>query len=426
VNGVKKGFKEMSDGELVDAVVAGQMKFFNIENEINDKFRAVEIRRAAVERMTGTKATQNLPFQNYDYDKIFGQCCENVIGYLPIPVGVAGPLRVDGVDYMVPMATTEGALVASTARGCRAMTLSGGVSSVINRDGMSRAPVLQCLNVKQVDEIIQFTTESFGDIEKVFNSTSRFARLQRIGCHPAGRKLFLRFTSVTGDAMGMNMVGKATEAALAVITARFPNVEVIALSGNVCTDKKASAMNWIEGRGKSVSVDCVIPGETVEKILKTTVAAVCNLNYAKNLVGSAVAGTIGGNNAHAANIVTACFLAMGQDPAQSVVSSNCMTLLEPTNNGKDLYCSVTMPSIEVGTVGGGTTLPAQAAMLELLGCRGVSTTDELNSSKLARIIASTVLAGEISLLSALSSGHLISSHLKLNRRPAAPAESSSL
>ena len=217
--------------------------------------------------------------------------------------------------------------------------------------------------------------------------------------------------------MGMNMAGKATEAALGVIIEAFPDVSVIALSGNVCTDKKPSAINWIEGRGKSVAVDCTIPGHIVKNVLKTTVPALCKLNQAKNLVGSAVAGSIGGFNAHASNIVTACFLATGQDPAQNVESSNCITLMEPANDGEDLYVSVTMPCMEVGTVGGGTSLAPQAAMLELLGVKGVSTDPkESNSSKLARIIASTVLAGELSLMSALSSGHLISSHLKLNRK----------
>jgi len=167
-----------------------------------------------------------------------------------------------------------------------------------------------------------------------------------------------------------------------------------------------------------VSVDCTIPAEIVKSVLKTTVESLCRLNQAKNLVGSAVAGSVGGFNAHASNIVTACFLATGQDPAQNVESSNCITLMEAVNDGQDLYVSVTMPCMEVGTVGGGTALAPQAAMLDLLGVRGVSPVDakQSNSAKLARIIASTVLAGELSLMSALSSGHLISSHLKLNRK----------
>jgi len=187
----------------------------------------------------------------------------------------------------------------------------------------------------------------------------------------------------------------------------------------VCTDKKPSAINWIDGRGKSVVCEAIIKGEIVESVLKTTVATLVELNYAKNLVGSAIAGSIGGNNAHASNVVTAIFLATGQDPAQNVESSNCLTLIEPTNDGKDLHISCTLPSLEVGTIGGGTHLPGQSAMLSLLDVKG-SDKDEpgRNAVSLARIISATVMAGELSLMSALSTGVLIKSHLKLNRRPA--------
>jgi hydroxymethylglutaryl-CoA reductase (NADPH) len=226
--------------------------------------------------------------------------------------------------------------------------------------------------------------------------------------------------------MGMNMVGKGVDHALSVITDKFEGVEVLALSGNVCTDKKPSAINWIEGRGKSIAAEAIIRGDVVENVLKSSVASLVEVNYAKNLVGSAIAGSIGGLNAHASNVVTAMFLACGQDPAQNVESSNCLTLMEPANGGKDLYISVNMPSLEVGTVGGGTSLPGQSAMLELLGVKGShATTPGENAQRLARVIASTVMAGELSLMSALSSGHLISSHLKLNRAKHAPAPAGS-
>ncbi|KAG6836715.1 hypothetical protein H0H93_004559 [Arthromyces matolae] len=203
----------------------------------------------------------------------------------------------------------------------------------------------------------------------------------------------------------------------------FPKMVVLALSGNYCTDKKPAAINWIEGRGKSVVAEAVIPGEVVEKVLKTTVEALCNLNTKKNLVGSAMAGSVGGFNAHAANILTAVFLATGQDPAQNVESSNCMTLMEPTNNKKDLLMTITMPSIEVGTVGGGTILSPQQSVLEMLGIKGANPiTPGANAQQLARIIAAAVMAGELSLLSALAAGHLIRAHMAHNRSaPATPA-----
>jgi len=166
-------------------------------------------------------------------------------------------------------------------------------------------------------------------LKEAFESTSRFAKLISLKTALAGRTLFVRFATRTGDAMGMNMISKGTEKALEVMQSYFPTMSVLALSGNYCTDKKPAAINWIEGRGKSVVAEAIVPGHVVKNVLKTSVEALCNLNVKKNLVGSAMAGSIGGFNAHAANILTAVFLATGQDPAQNVESSNCMTLMEP-------------------------------------------------------------------------------------------------
>ncbi|KAG9290093.1 hypothetical protein G9A89_010399 [Geosiphon pyriformis] len=188
-----------------------------------------------------------------------------------------------------------------------------------------------------------------------------------------------------------------------------------------CTDKKPAAINWIEGRGKSVVAECIIPGSVVEKVLKTSVEALVELNISKNLIGSAMAGSIGGFNAHAANILTAIYIATGQDPAQNVESSNCITLMKSVNNRQDLHLSCTMPSIEIGTIGGGTVLPPQAAMLDMLGVRGPHpTTPGANAQKLARIVCAAVMAGELSLCAALAAGHLVKSHMQHNR--AAPSQ----
>jgi len=209
-------------------------------------------------------------------------------------------------------------------------------------------------------------------------------------------------------------------------------MHVLALSGNLCTDKKPSAVNWLTGRGKSVSAEARLSGLVLRTVLKTSAEAMAELNVGKNLVGSAMAGSIGGFNAHASNIVTAIFLATGQDPAQNVESSNCITLFEvdkgitdPADpagkHGPGLHVSVTMPCVEVGTVGGGTGLPAQAACLDMLGLRGPHATEPgANARKLARVVAAAVLAGEMSLMAALTSNDLLNSHLRLNRK-AAPA-----
>ena len=188
------------------------------------------------------------------------------------------------------------------------------------------------------------------------------------------------------------------------------------LLGNFCADKKPAAVNWIEGRGKSIVCEAVITEAVVEKVLKTTVPALLELNMLKNLTGSAMAGAMGGFNAHAANIVSAVFIATGQDPAQNVESSHCLTMMEGVNGGKDLHISVSMPCIEVGTVGGGTQLASQAACLNMLGVRGANVAQPgANAQNLARIVAGAVMAGELSLMSALAAGQLVKSHMKYNR-----------
>lgn len=217
--------------------------------------------------------------------------------------------------------------------------------------------------------------------------------------------------------MGMNMVSKATEQTLHFIHHEFPDMSIISLSGNFCSDKKAAAINWLDGRGKSVIAEAIIPGDILRDVLKTNVKDIVEVNIAKNLIGSMASGSsFSGCNAHAANIVAAMFIALGQDPAQVVSSSSCMTLMEPINNQMDLYISVTMPCIEVGAVGGGTSLPAQRSCLDLLSIKVLE--DSLPgeaSSLLARIIAGTVLAGELSLLASLSEGTLVNAHQALNR-----------
>ncbi|KAF9942820.1 hypothetical protein BGZ65_001227, partial [Modicella reniformis] len=163
---------------------------------------------------------------------------------------------------------------------------------------------------------------------EAFNSTTRFGRLRKIKVAVAGRLVYIRFSTTTGDAMGMNMISKGCERALEVLGEHFPTMSIVSLSGNYCTDKKPAAINWIEGRGKSVVTEAVIPGKVVESVLKSSVHALVELNINKNLIGSAMAGAMGGFNAHAANILTAIYLATGQDPAQNVESSNCITLMK--------------------------------------------------------------------------------------------------
>ncbi|KAL8151840.1 hypothetical protein V2J09_021648 [Rumex salicifolius] len=406
-----------ADEEIVNSVLSGTTPSHSLESRLGDCRRAAAIRREALQRSTG-KSLEGLPLEGFDYESILGQCCEMPVGYVQIPVGIVGPLLLDGKEHSVPMATTEGVLVASTNRGCKAIFASGGATSVVLKDGMTRAPVVRFDSAKRAAELKFFLEdpENFDTVAVVFNRSSRFARLQSIKCAIAGRNLYIRFCCSTGDAMGMNMVSKGVENVLDFLQNDFPDMDVIGQSGNYCSDKKPTAINWIEGRGKSVVCEAIINEGVIKKVLKTSVEALVELNTLKNLAGSAVAGALGGFNAHASNIVTAIYLATGQDPAQNVESSHCITMMEAVNGGKDLHVSVTMPSIEVGTFGGGTQLALQSACLNLLGLKGANRDSPgENSRLLATIVAGSVLAGELSLMSAIVSGQLVQSHMKYNR-----------
>lgn len=414
------GPADFSDEEIIMLVKSKHIPAYKLEGTLGNHERGVSIRRQIISKtLPDTSALKNLPYSNYDYTYVDGACCENVLGYIPVPVGVAGPLIMNEKSYQIPMATTEGCLVASTNRGCRALSFCGGVKAVVLGTGMARAPVVRFPTAVEAARAKGWMEESdtFDLIADYFQSTSRYARLKKLHIVQAARNLYIRFVAFTGDAMGMNMLSKGSEKALTELQKHLPDMVIISLSGNFCTDKKPSAVNWVEGRGTSVVSEAVIPAKVINTVLKTSVPALVDLNMNKNLIGSAMAGSIGGFNAHAANIVTAIYIACGQDPAQNVASSNCITILEPSGpDGEDLYISCTMPSIEIGTVGGGTLLPPQGACLEMLGVRGASKDiPGTNARTLAMVICSAVLAGELSLMSALAAGQLVKSHLKYNR-----------
>ncbi|KAF9690720.1 hypothetical protein EKO04_011479 [Ascochyta lentis] len=420
----EKNAPKMTDEELIELSLKGKIPGYALEKTLGDKTRAVKIRRGLVSRTHATRETSTLlersllPYENYNYDLVHGACCENVIGYLPLPLGVAGPILVDGQNYFLPMATTEGVLVASTSRGAKAINAGGGAVTVVTNDGMTRGPCIGFDSLARAGAAKNWLDSEEGQktMADAFNSTSRFARLRTLKSAIAGTNLYVRFRATTGDAMGMNMISKGVEHALTVMATDcgFDDMRVVTVSGNYCTDKKAAAINWIDGRGKGVVAEATIPGAVVKSVLKCEVDDLVQMNISKNLIGSAMAGSIGGFNAHAANIVAAIFLATGQDPAQVVESANCITIMNNVNG--NLQISVSMPSIEVGTIGGGTILEPQSAMLDLLGVRGAH--QEIpgdNARQLARVIAAGVLAGELSLNSALCAGHLVKAHMAHNR-----------
>jgi len=301
--------RNLSDDQVLTLLLDKEIPSHQLEKLCEDFERGVLLRRKLVrEGLPPNRACEDplakLPYQNYDYSKVLGACCENVIGYIPIPCGVAGPLLLDGKEYQVPMATTEGCLIASTNRGLRALYLGGGVQSCVLGDGMSRGPVVQFPTAIRAHQALLWLEQehNFNRIKVIFDGTSRFARLMKVHCRLAGRLLYIRFVARTGDAMGMNMISKGTELALAELTKEFHDMKVLSLSGNFCTDKKPAAVNWVEGRGKSVVAEAVVPANVLKNILKTNARDLVELNIAKNLVGSAVAGSIGGFNAHASNV----------------------------------------------------------------------------------------------------------------------------
>lgn len=336
----------LTDEEIIDLSLRGKIPGYALEKTMEDPSipridaltRAVRIRRAAISRnpqtayLTNSLETSKVPYKDYNYSLVHGACCENVIGYLPLPLGLAGPLTIDGQSYFIPMATTEGVLVASTSRGCKAINAGGGAVTVITGDGMTRGPCVAFPTLVRAGAAKVWLDSEEGQtvMKNAFNSTSRFARLQSMRTAMAGTNLYIRFKTTTGDAMGMNMISKGVEKALHVMSteAGFDDMNTISVSGNYCTDKKPAAINWIEGRGKAVVAEAIIPADVVRSVLKSDVDALVELNISKNLVGSAMAGSIGGFNAQASNIVTALFLATGQDPAQNVESSNCITMMK--------------------------------------------------------------------------------------------------
>jgi len=334
----EKKAKYLTDEELIELSLRGKLPGYALEKSVDNMTRAVKIRRALVSRTHATRETSTLlehsklPYEHFDYERVFGACCENVIGYMPLPLGVAGPLMIDGQNYFLPMATTEGVLVASASRGCKAINAGGGAVTVLTGDGMTRGPCISFETVARAGAAKVWLDSEEGQriMRNAFNSTSRFARLQQMKTALAGPYLFIRFKTTTGDAMGMNMISKGVEHALNVMSteAGFDDMQIVSVSGNYCTDKKPAAINWIDGRGKSVVAEAIIPGDVVKATLKTDVESLVELNTAKNYIGSAMAGSIGGFNAHAGNIVTAIFLATGQDPAQNVESSNCITVMK--------------------------------------------------------------------------------------------------
>lgn len=391
----------------------GKMKLHSLEGEMAPK-DAVAVRRAFIEMETGKKLDKIGDF-TINIERAVEKNCENMIGAVQVPVGVAGKLKVNGEyaddEFYIPLATTEGALIASINRGCKVVTLAGGADVRIQHDAMTRAPVFAAKNVIHATEAARWIEENVSLLKEIAETTTSHGKLLDIRCFVTGTNVHARIELFTGDAMGMNMVTIASEKVAERIQEET-GVVLVALSGNLCTDKKPSAANVILGRGKTVVAGVFLPDDVIKSTLKTDSKTMIEVNMRKNLIGSARAVSLGFNS-HAANIIAAVFLACGQDPAHVVEGSNAITTVEQAEGG--VYVSVTLPSLQVGTVGGGTGLDTQREALSLLGCAGGGEKSGDNSKKFAEIIASAVLAGELNLIGALGAGHLARAHKKLGR-----------
>lgn len=336
---------------------------------------------------------------------------EHFTGVAQVPIGLAGPLRIRGEhaqgDFYIPLATTEGTLVASYNRGMRLLTECGGVKTTVVDEAMQRAPAFIFEDALQARGFGDWVDERFAEIKAAAESTTRVGQLTGISQHAVGPMRYLRFNYTTGDAAGQNMVGKATFAACEWIKAHYPGGARYILSGNIDTDKKHSQINTLLTRGKRVVAEAVLKNEALQAIMGVEARTLFRARQV-SMTGAFMAGSAN-NGAHAANGLAALFIATGQDVANVAESHSGLSYTQLLDNG-DYYWSITLPALIVATYGGGTGLATQRECLEMLGCYGGG-----KAHKFAEICAAVVLAGETSLSSAVLRGDWVSSHDRLGR-----------
>ncbi|GAA6134019.1 hydroxymethylglutaryl-CoA reductase [Oceaniserpentilla sp. 4NH20-0058] len=366
-------------------------------------------RREFVKEMTGSEL-EHVGQYSFDPGMTAGNV-ENFMGVAQVPIGLAGPVTINGEhakgDFYVPMATTEGTLVASYNRGMRLISESGGVTVSVVDDVMQRAPVFIFENARDAREFGEWIDENFEGIKAAAETTTKSGKLRNIEKYAAARMLYLRFNFTTGDAAGQNMVGKATFVACEWIKANNKKMVRYVLSGSMDTDKKHSAINTLHSRGKRVIAEVTVPAEKLKSLMGVTPEQMYR-HRAISQVGSFMAGAVN-TGAHSANGITAVFMATGQDCANVAESSAAVTYADLTQDG-DYYLSITIPSLICASFGGGTGLATQKECLEVMGCHGNG-----KARKLAEIIGATVLAGELSLSSAVLAGDWVTSHDALGR-----------
>lgn len=334
--------------------------------------------------------------------------CENLVGAVTIPVGVAGPLNLSGEhtkgEYYVPLATTEGALVASVNRGCKALMNAGGAQVFAYKVGTTRGPVFYTPSIEIQRELYQWLKQNEEFLKKTAESTSGHLTYKKMMIKSAGQYTFVRFYFNTDDAMGMNMATIASQKIVEYIK-QETNIDCMGVAGNFDIDKKAAWLNFIDNRGYKIWAEVILSEKIVQSVLKTTPKKLHDIWLAKCMFGSAMSGSMG-FNAHYANIVAAIFAATGQDLAHVVEGSMGITSALVQDDGS-LYFSIYMPAVMVGTVGGGTKLKTQIEARNIMKVK--------KSHEMAEVIGGAVLAGELSLLASIAEGSLAKSHAKLGR-----------
>ncbi|MGP8306675.1 hydroxymethylglutaryl-CoA reductase [Vibrio sp. YIC-376] len=369
-------------------------------------------RRWAVLGQTTDKDLLLDPFTQ-EHCESYSNNIEHFIGTVNVPVGIAGPLRVNGLyandDYLVPLATTEAALVASYNRGANLITAAGGASALLLSEGVSRTPIFAFNNMAEAGQFVSWVTTQFETFRQIAESTTAHGKLKDINVNIEGNHVYLVFEYVTGDASGQNMVTIATNEVFHHILALSPIKPASAfLDGNLSGDKKANAHTLRSVRGKKVSAEVTISAELIKKYLHTTPESM--VQFVKmSTVGGLLSGTIG-INAHYANALAALYIACGQDAACVAESAVGITRMDIDAKG-NLYACVTLPNIMVGTVGGGTGLPTQKACLDILGLHGNG-----KAKALAEVTAALCLAGELSIVGAFCADHFSRAHHKLARK----------
>ncbi len=395
------------------------MSFFKVKDQTPDNQTAILDRQNQLKKEWKDGDFQQLFSVSKELSQANSKNCENMIGATSVPVGLAGPVKIlaesGDVNCFVPLATSEGALVASVGRGLKAINQAGGAQVMVKNFGMTRAPVFAFKNGQAAYTFATYLEESETvlKIKQITESTSSHLRFKDLKSFVRGRNVYVRFSFLTDEAMGMNMVTIALQKLWEDFLSQYNNgsIEMLAISSNVCTDKKSSFINQLLGRGYSAQAEVFLSEEILRDVLKTNTKALLKTHVSKNLMGSNLAGS-SSFNMQFANVVAAFYLATGQDLAHVVEASQGTTIIEENVEEGGVYFAINLPDLPIGSVGGGTNLPSQKELKNLI----TQKKESLTASKLAEILAAGVLAAEISGLAALSNNSLAEAHQRLARK----------